>query len=73
MKNCVSGAAIPRIILNDFKKFQIVIPPQHIMHEWNSIIELMVKQCWNLVSRTENLKKQRDMLLPKLISGDIKL
>jgi len=73
MKNCVSGAAIPRIILKDFRKFKVVAPPQHIMDEWNSIVELMVKQCWNLVSRNNNLKQQRDMLLPKLISGKIEL
>jgi type I restriction enzyme S subunit len=73
MKNCVSGAAIPRIILKDFRKFKIFVPPQHIMAEWNFTVELMVKQCWNLVARNENLKQQRDMLLPKLISGQIEL
>ena len=73
MKNCVSGAAIPRIILKDFRKFKIFIPPQHLMDEWNNTVELIVKQCWNLVARNENLKKQRDMLLPKLISGQIEL
>lgn len=73
MKNYVSGAAIPRIILKDFRKFNLFIPPQELMDEWNSIVEGMVKQCWNLVSRNENLKQQRDMLLPKLISGQIEL
>tara|TARA_R110002020_G_scaffold51894_3_gene146416 strand:- start:869 stop:2134 length:1266 start_codon:yes stop_codon:yes gene_type:complete len=73
MKNYVSGAAIPRIILKDFRKFNLFIPPQELMDEWNSIVEEMVKQCWNLVSRNENLKQQRDMMLPKLISGQIEL
>lgn len=73
MKNYVSGAAIPRIILKDFRKFNLFIPPQELMDEWNSIVEGMVKQCWNLVARNENLKQQRDMLLPKLISGQIEL
>ncbi|WP_166422948.1 hypothetical protein [Paraglaciecola sp. 20A4] len=73
IKNSVSGAAIPRIILKYVRKFKIFIPPQNIMDEWNNTVELIVKQCWNLIARNENLKKQRDMLLPKLISGQIEL
>lgn len=73
MKQCVSGVAIPRIILKDFRKFQVIRPPYDLQCEWNDQVEPMVKLCWKLISKNENLKKQRDFLLPKLISGQIDL
>ena len=73
MKQCVSGVAIPRIVLKDFRKFKIYLPVDDLMNEWNELVEPMVHECWNLISRNENLKKQRDMLLPKLISGKVEV
>lgn len=73
MKQCVSGVAIPRIILKDFRKFKIYLPEQKILNDWNDVVQPMVEECWNLIARNKNLKTQRDMLLPKLISGQINL
>ena len=73
MKQCVSGVAIPRIILKDFRKFKIIFPPIELQEQWNEVAQGMIEQCWNLISRNNNLKKQRDMLLPKLMSGNIAL
>jgi type I restriction enzyme S subunit len=71
MKQCVSGVAIPRIILKDFRKFKIILPPNEMQVKWSLLVEQTVKMCWNLTSKNYNLKRQRDLLLPKLISGKI--
>ena len=73
VKQCVSGVAIPRIILKDFRKFKIFLPDEKLQADWNELVQPMVEECWNLFARNNNLKSQRDMLLPKLISGQIKL
>ena len=71
MKQCVSGVAIPRIILKDFRKFKIILPPNEMQVKWNLLVEQTVKMCWNLTSKNYNLKQQRELLLSKLISGKI--
>ena len=40
MKNYVTGAALPRIILEDFKKFEIEIPPLPIQHKIAAILSV---------------------------------
>lgn len=73
MKQCVSGVAIPRIILKDFRRFKIIFPAIELQGQWNEMAQGMIEQCWNLISRNNNLKIQRDLLLPRLITGTIKL
>ncbi|WYL97178.1 MAG: restriction endonuclease subunit S [Gloeotrichia echinulata IR180] len=71
LKNYVSGAAIPRIILKDFAKFTIVVPSINIQHKFFNIAEAMIKDCHCLIAKNSNLRQTRDLLLPKLISGEI--
>ncbi|MCO7554717.1 restriction endonuclease subunit S [Metapseudomonas otitidis] len=71
MKGCVSGVAIPRIILKDFRKFQVVLPNQGLQEAWLAIASPLMRLCRKLVDKNANLRAQRDLLLPKLISGEI--
>lgn len=71
LKGYVSGVALPRIILKDFRKFKCVLPPIEIQKAWVDIINPMVKNCWRMVDKNKNLRQTRDLLLPKLISGEI--
>ena len=68
LKNYVTGAAIPRIILKDFKRFQFVLPPSSVQEAWAKIGESSTRLCWDLVSKNQNLRQTRDLLLPKLLS-----
>jgi len=71
MKGCVSGVAIPRIILKDFRKFQVVLPSQDLQEAWLATASPLMRLCRKLVDKNANLRAQRDLLLPKLISGEI--
>lgn len=71
LKNYVSGAAIPRIILKDFARFPIVLPPIDIQQKFFNLTEAMIKNCHCLIDKNQNLRQTRDLLLPKLISGEI--
>ena len=73
MKGIVSGVAIPRIVLKDFRKFQILVPPDDIQADWARIVDPMLAMCRKLVSQTENLLRTRDLLLPRLLSGQIEV
>ncbi|QUM87426.1 restriction endonuclease subunit S [Moritella sp. 36] len=67
------GATREALTKADIEKFKIVVPPLEIVKKFNLLAQALVKQKEVLFLKNENLKKQRDMLLPKLIFGEIKL
>jgi type I restriction enzyme, S subunit len=73
LKNYVTGAAIPRVILKDFKRFQFLLPSKDIQLAWAKIAEPITEQIWNLIDKIENLRLTRDLLLPCLLSGQIEV
>jgi type I restriction enzyme S subunit len=73
LKNYVTGAAIPRIVLKDFKRFQFVLPSKHVQAEWAKLAEPLTELCWRLIDQIQNLRRTRDMLLPHLLSGQVDL
>lgn len=71
MKGYVSGAALPRIILKEFRKFEIVLPPFDLQKEWAGYAEPMIELCLRLIKKNTTLRRTRNLLLPKLISGEL--
>lgn len=71
MKGYVSGVAIPRIVLRDFRRFLVLLPPAEVQQIWATHCDPMLHLCRNLVRKNENLRATRDLLLPRLISGEL--
>jgi len=70
----MTGATGRQRVHNDcFASCYLPVPPKELMNEFTKLVKPMFKSIFNLSKRNENLKKQRDMLLPKLISGQIEL
>ena len=65
----VTGAAIPRIVLKDFKRFEILLPSSDIQEIWANIAQPLTEQIWCLIDQIQNLRRTRDLLLPRLLSG----
>lgn len=51
----------------------IIIPHIGIQEQFNKIILKMFDHIWELKKQNENLRKTRDILLPKLISGEVEV
>lgn len=73
MENYVSGAVIRRIVLRDFRKFEIVVPPEYLQSHWFELTEGIFESCWNNIHQNETLANLRDTLLPKLMSGELRI
>ncbi|MBV1868837.1 MAG: restriction endonuclease subunit S [Marinosulfonomonas sp.] len=71
MKGYVSGAALPRIILREFRGFEITLPNEEAQAEWIARIHPIARQCGLLIEQNEQLTKARDLLLPRLMDGRI--
>jgi type I restriction enzyme S subunit len=73
LKNIVTGGVIPRIVLKDFKKFELLLPPQSIQEQALITMKPLYQKCWENDKQIHTLEKLRNNLLPKLISGEIRV
>ena len=71
MAGFVSGSALPRIILNDFKKMKLLIPTSDIIDDFDSLVNPLYQSIKVKLLTNSKLKKSRDLLLPRLISGKL--
>lgn len=73
LKQFNSGAAVPTLNRNDVHGVQVVIPPRELQQRFQLIAGAMLKQVETLQRQTANLRRTRDLLLPRLLSGDINI
>lgn len=71
--NHASGSAYPAVNADIFKKADVLVPPLALVQSFDEICSDAISQSEVLKKKNKNLKQQRDMLLPKLISGQIDL
>lgn len=69
--NYVSGSALPRIVLKDFKKYRFMLPPIEEQQKIGSVLQSIRMQIKTNVDEIHNLSSLRDTLLPKLMSGEL--
>ena len=65
------GTKMPRADWKVLVKYPVVIPPQQISRRFGGFVRSVVDKIQNLIFQNINLRKTRDLLLPKLISGEI--
>ncbi|MEH6396536.1 restriction endonuclease subunit S [Pseudoalteromonas sp.] len=68
-----SDAAVPGLNRESAYSNKIIIPSADLVAEFDDFIRPIFKQKNAIAKAKNNLKQQRDMLLPKLISGQIEL
>jgi type I restriction enzyme S subunit len=62
--------ALPKDGITDY---QTVIPPAGLLNVFAAKVEALYQKCQALTEQSELLAKTRDALLPKLISGEIRI
>ncbi|MCL4496506.1 MAG: restriction endonuclease subunit S [Deltaproteobacteria bacterium] len=67
------GTKMPIIGKDDILDYTTSIPPKGILDRFNTIIISLVEQIKNNISQIQTLSALRDSLLPKLISGKIRV
>lgn len=65
------GTKMPRANWDVLVKYQIPIPPQPILGQFTEYINDNLSQLHNFVFRNQTLRCTRNLLLPKLISGEV--
>lgn len=65
------GATMPYVTWGSFSNMRIIIPPLSIAEKYNQLVSPIVEKIKGMYFQNTNLRKTRDHLLPRLISGDI--
>lgn len=73
MQNLNRNAAQPGLSQPDICRIKIRIPQEDIVIKFNQIVEPILNTVFYLAKANQNLSKQRDLLLPRLMSGKIEV
>ena len=73
LKSMSTGTSTRFLTKGILDNLDLLIPSSALISEFDSIAVNLLNSQAILRKKNENLKKQRDMLLPKLISGDIEV
>lgn len=67
------GSAVPSMTTDILNKMPIVIPREDVLEEFDRIASALFDKIHNLIIENKKLADIRDSLLPKLISGEIRV
>jgi type I restriction enzyme, S subunit len=67
------GTKMPRANWDVLVNYQIPFPPKDILKKHNDFMQDIVDMIQNLLFANRNLRRTRDLLLPRLVSGEIEL
>ena len=68
-----TGTKMPRTNWNDMIRYPVVLPPPGIAHAFNDLIEPAISRIIASIHENRTLSAIRDALLPKLISGELRI
>lgn len=67
------GAAVPTLNRNDVHRIAVLLPPNTLMDEFTGVVLVQLQQIDRLSRFNEKLREARDLLLPRLMSGEIQV
>ncbi|MGA3265254.1 MAG: restriction endonuclease subunit S [Verrucomicrobiota bacterium] len=71
LENHARGAAYPAVVAADFERAKILVPPKKLLESFAEIVEPTFSQIYNLRQQNQKLHVARDLLLPRLMTGEI--
>jgi type I restriction enzyme S subunit len=71
LKTNTGGATFDTIVVDTFRRMQIVIPPRAVIADFDTRVHAIFDEVNTLQRQIQNLRRTRDLLLPRLLSGQI--
>lgn len=73
MESFNAGAALPSMTTNILNHFKVILPSENVLAIFDEKVGLFYNQKKKLIQQNENLSRQRDLLLPRLMSGKLEV
>jgi type I restriction enzyme S subunit len=71
LTNHATGAAYPAVTAQTFSGARILVPDQERLLKFAEYVTPTAEEIHNLQSKNQNLRRTRDLLLPRLLSGQL--
>lgn len=71
VRSALGGSAQPQVTIEELSSVSVIIPSSALVERFCELVSPMPELVDRLHLRNENLRKTRDLLLPKLISGKL--
>ncbi len=68
-----NGSKMPRANWSVLEEYPVAIPALAIARQFSAVMEPAIQQMQALIFQTANLRRTRDLLLPRLLSGQVSL
>jgi len=68
-----TGTKMPRTNWNDIARFEVALPPESLTAEFTATIRPMIERIIANIHESRTLAESRDALLPKLLSGELRV
>lgn len=69
----IVGVSQPKLPIYNIKKFKLLKPSQELIINFTNLVADIDSKMNNLLEQNQNLIKQRDLLLPRLMSGKLEV
>lgn len=73
LKDMNTDGAVPGLNRNNVYRLKILLPPDEILAEFDAVTSILRKKMFSNSEQIDALSKLRDTLLPRLISGQLRL
>jgi len=73
LKNQNTGSAQPQLTLSNIAKLKVLVPKKSIILQYTEIVKYLYQALDNLRIQNQKLAQARDLLLPRLMSGEIEV
>jgi type I restriction enzyme, S subunit len=73
LKTNTGGATFDTIVVDTFRRMEVVKPAREIVARFARYSDTMFEQVSSLQRQIQNLRRTRDLLLPRLLSGQVSL
>jgi len=73
LENRARGAAYPAVVAKDFEEADVVVPTGNLLSIFDDTVHPMIDQAHNLKIQNDKLRQARDILLPKLMNGEVEV
>ena len=73
LANHATGAAYPAVTASTFANADVLVAPEFLLRRFGDATIAMAEQVFALQRQAENLRRTRDLLLPRLLSGQLSI
>ncbi len=71
LENHARGAAYPAVVAADFERAEVIVPSRTLLEEFDGVADPLFSEIHNLRLQNRGLRAARDLLLPRVMSGEI--